>query len=212
MAAGDKISTSAVTHTHTACCGAVPLRAPVAGTYAAAARLWISSSDRAWIPEGTGSACLPSRWQCDLSLRPGTPGRCVGLSQSQARQPDSLYGLFPSIWHSGAAPKAASSPHVRPTRPCCACGCRAAVPPPPPHQATKCVGPMPNAKCHAPSRSLIILSLLVYLPASCSCSTSSPSMASPPIPSQRHAALAIAIRCYCMRSTPRPLPQFLPSF
>jgi hypothetical protein len=53
------------THTNTACCGAVPLRAPVAGTYAAAARLWISSSDRAWIPEGTGSACLPSRWQCD---------------------------------------------------------------------------------------------------------------------------------------------------
>lgn len=45
---------------------------------------------RSSLDPGGHRQCLPSRWQCDLSLRPGTPGRCVGLSQSQASRPAAL--------------------------------------------------------------------------------------------------------------------------
>lgn len=113
---------------------------------------------RAWTPAPPG-ACLPSRWRWQLLCdRPGTVRGIPAQSQRRpAGQP--LYGLF----RSGAAPKAASSP--RPSH--AAVLCRLPLPvavPPPPHQSfplhSARLGPMRPCQCHAPSRSLIILSLL----------------------------------------------------
>jgi hypothetical protein len=76
--------------------------------------------------------------------------------------------------------------------------------------------PHANAKCHAPSRSLIILSLLVYLPASCS--TSSPPLhgfAAHPIPTPCSACHPLLLHAQHAASSPtvsplilRPLPFF----